>query len=106
MGKFVAALLALLSLLLPLVAQLLLLLLVVLDHAHKAHKLISFDLFWIQVVWLRHVEVGDDILGRVRLHHLLIEQDFVVKLLVSLLLEVVDESDLGRVVLDHQLGRD
>ena len=46
----------------------------------------------------------NDIFDGLLEQHVFIQLDIMVELLVGLSLEVVDHGDLGRVVLDHELG--
>ena len=76
---------------------------VLLHHSDEAQKLRAFYLLGVKVVCFRYVEVRDHIVCRLVEQHLFVNQDVVVKLLVLLLLEVVDDCELGWVVLYHQL---
>lgn len=74
-----------------------------LDHANEAYQLRTLYLFWVEVVGFRYEEVADNIICRLRPQHVPVKHDVVIELLVALRLEVVDNRNLGRLVLDHEL---
>ena len=74
-----------------------------LDHAHESNELTALDLLRVEVVGFSYVEVRDDIVGRLREQHVAIQLDIVIELLITALLEVINDRNLRRVVLDHEL---
>ena len=48
--------------------------------------------------------MAHNVLNRLAVQHLLVEVDLVVELFISILNEVVNQSNLWRGKLDHQLG--
>lgn len=53
-----------------------------LHHGDQLDQLGSLDLFRVEVVGLRHVQITDDLLDRFRLKHIDVQQDLVEKLIV------------------------
>ena len=77
-----------------------------LDHANEAEQLRALDLLWIEIVSFSYIKVRDDVFGSLVDEHVSIKQYVVIELLVAPLFEVIHDGHLGRIELDHQLGRD
>ena len=59
----------------------------------------SLEYFGIEVVCLGHVQVRHNVLVRLVLQHVAVEADVVEVLIILLMLKVVDDCQLGRIVL-------
>lgn len=67
--------------------------------------LLSLDLFGVEIVGLRDIQVRGEVLFVHGLQESLLHLDVVEEPLVLLVLKVIHDRDHGRVVLQHQLHR-